>query len=87
MPTITYANPTRCTGGGHTALDVTLNGGATRRVAYTTDDVRAPLSELTNDERETLALLILKVHFSGKTRNQIINEFQAAGAGGVVVTI
>jgi hypothetical protein len=87
MPTITYSNPTRCQGGGHTALDVSINGGATRRVVYPTDEVRAPLSELTLDERETLALLILKVHLAGKTRNQIINEFQAAGAGGVVVTI
>jgi hypothetical protein len=87
VATITYANPARCSGGGHTALDVTFNGGASRRVVYATDEVRAPLSELTLDERETLALLILKVHLAGKTRAQIITEFQAAGAGGVVVTI
>jgi hypothetical protein len=84
VPTITYSNPTRCSGGGHTALDVTLNGGATKRIVYTTDEVRAPLSELTAEERETLALLILKVHVAGKTRNQIVTEFQA---GPVVVTI
>jgi hypothetical protein len=84
VPTITYSNPTRCSGGGHTALDVTLNGGATKRIVYTTDEVRAPLSELTAEERETLALLILKVHVAGKTRNQIITEFNG---GPVVVTI
>lgn len=84
MPTLSYAFVSRCDGGGHVALDVTLNGGATRRAVYTTDEVRAPLSELTQDEREHLALLILKVHLAGKTRNQIANEFQA---GPVVVTI
>jgi hypothetical protein len=84
VPTITYSNPTRCSGGGHTALDVTLNGGATRRFVYTTDEVRAPLSELTAEERETFALLVLKVHVAGKTRNQIVAEFQS---GPVVVTI
>lgn len=84
MPTVSYSNPTRCAGGGHTAVDVTLNGGATKRVVYTTDEVRAPLSGLTAEERETLALLILKVHLAGKTRAQIVTEFQA---GPVVVTI
>jgi hypothetical protein len=84
VPTITYSNPTRCQGGGHTALDVAVNGGATRRVVYATDEVRAPLSELTLDERETLALLILKVHFAGKSRAQIVTEVTA---GPVVVTI
>jgi hypothetical protein len=42
------------------------------------------LSNLTQDQRETLALLILKVHLAGKTRAQIASEFQA---GPVVVTI
>jgi hypothetical protein len=84
VPTITYSNPTRCTGGGHTAFDVAVNGGASRRLVYATDEVRAPLSELTAEDRETLALLILKVHLAGKTRAQIVTEFQS---GPVVVTI
>jgi len=84
MPTITYSNPARCAGGGHSSFDVALNGAAAKRVVYTTDDVRAPLSELTADERENLALLVLKVHFAGKSRAQIVAEFQA---GPVTVTI
>lgn len=84
MATITYTFVDRCAGGGHTRLDVSLNGGNTRRVVYTTDEIRAALSELTNEERETLALLILKVHMAGKTRAQIVSEFQA---GPVTVTV
>jgi hypothetical protein len=84
VPTITYSNPTRCSGGGHVAVDVALNGGASKRFVYQTDDVRAPLSELTADERETLALLVIKAHLAGKTRAQIVTEFQA---GPVVITI
>lgn len=86
MPTISYTFVGRCAGGGHTALDVAVAGGAARRVVYTTDEVRAALSELTQDEREQLALLILKVHFAGRTRAQIASEFQA-GAGTVTVTV
>lgn len=77
MATLTYTFVDRCDGGGHVRLDVSVNGGAARRVVYTTDEVRAPLSELTADERETLALLILKVHMAGKTRAQIATEFQS----------
>lgn len=84
MPTLTYTFVDRCTGGGHTRIDVSVNGGANKRAVYTTDEIRAPLSALTEDERETLALLILKVHFAGKTRAQIVSEFQA---GPVTVTI
>ena len=83
MATLTYAFVSRCAGGGHVALDISLNNGAATRVAYPTDEVRAPLSDLTQDERENLALLILKVHFAGKTRAQIAAEFSAP----VVVTI
>jgi hypothetical protein len=84
MATLTYTFVSRCAGGGHTALDVSLNGGNTRRIVYTTDEVRAPLSELTQEERETLALLILKVHLAGRTRQQIVNEFNA---GPITVTV
>lgn len=87
MPSLTYTFVSRCAGGGHTVLGVQLNGGASKEVTYATDEIRAPLNTLTEDERERLALLILKVHMAGKTRAQIVTEFQNAGAGGVVVTI
>ena len=84
MATLTYTFAGRCNGGGHVQLDIALNGGAAKRVTYTTDELRAPLAELTADERETLALLILKLHLAGRTRAQMVTEFQS---GPVVVTI
>lgn len=84
MATLTYTFVSRCAGGGHTVFDVSYNGGAATRVAYTTDEMRAPLSELTQDERERFALLVAKVHFAGRTRNQIVTELNG---GPVTVTI
>ncbi len=83
MATVTYTFVSRCSGGGHTVFDISVNGGAARRAVFDTDEIRAPLSELTQDQRETLQLLILKVHMSGKTRAQIITEL----ANPVTVTI
>lgn len=83
MATITYTFVDRCAGGGHTRMDVSLNGGAARRVVYTTDEIRAPLSDLTTEERERIALDILKLHMAGKTRAQIVTEL----ASPVTVTI
>lgn len=84
MPTISYTFVDRCAGGGHTRIDVSVNGGAAKRVVYPTDEIRAPLSDLTAEDREILALLILKVHLAGKTRPQIVSEFQS---GPVTVTV
>lgn len=84
MATITYTFVDRCAGGGHTRLDVSVNGVAAQRIVYDTDDIRAPLSELSSERQDLLKLLILKVHMSGKTRAQIVSEFQS---GPVVVTI
>lgn len=84
MATISYTFIDRCTGGGHTRLDVSVNAGPPNRVVYTTDEIREPLSNLTVDQKETLALLILKIHMAGKTRVQIVTEFQT---GPVTVTI
>lgn len=84
MATITYTFVDRCAGGGHTQLDVSVNAGPATRVVYNTDEVRAPLSDLTTEERAELALLVLKVHMAGKTRAQIVTEFQT---GPVVVTL
>lgn len=75
MATISYTFVDRCSGGGHVRLDVSFNGGAAQRIVYTTDEIRSSLASLTQDEREALALLILKVHMAGKTRAQIVTEF------------
>lgn len=74
MATITYTFVDRCAGGGHTRLDVSVNGGAAQRIVYDTDDIRSPLSNLTSDQQDMLKLLILKVHMNGKTRAQIVTE-------------
>jgi hypothetical protein len=84
MATITYIFVDRCAGGGHTRLDVSVNGGAAQRIVYDTDDIRSPLSNLTQDQQDTLKLLILKVHMNGKTRAQIVTELNA---GPVTVTV
>jgi hypothetical protein len=84
MATITYTFVDRCAGGGHTRLDVSVNGGAAQRIVYDTDDIRSPLSNLTQDQQDTLKLLILKVHMNGKTRAQIVTELNA---GPVTVTV
>ncbi len=84
MATIAYTFVDRCAGGGHTRLDVSVNGGAAQRIVYDTDDIRAPLGNLTQDQQDMLKLLILKVHMAGKTRQQIITEFNQ---GPVTVTI
>lgn len=84
MAIVSYTFVDRCDGGGHTRLDISLNGGAAQRIVYDTDDIRSPLGNLTQEQRETLALLILKVHMAGKTRAQIVSEFSA---GAVTVTI
>lgn len=83
MADLTYQFVSVCAGGGHVTLDVTLNGGATKRVVYTTDEVRAPLNQLSAEDREALALNILKVHFAGVSRTQMRTDLQA----GVTVTI
>jgi len=84
MATVTYTFVNRCTGGGHTRLDVSVNGNPAQRIVYDTDDIRAPLSGLSPDHQDLLKLLILKVHMNGKTRQQIITEFNQ---GPVTVTI
>ena len=84
MATVSYTFVDRCAGGGHTRVDVSFNGGTAQRVVYTTDEINLSLASLTQDQRELLALLIIKVHMAGKTRAQMVTEF---GAGPVTVTI
>lgn len=83
MASISYTFSHACAGGGHVELDISLNGGAARHVVYTIDDIRTPLSALTVEERENLALLILKVRLAGLTRAQA----RAVVEAGVTVTI
>lgn len=83
MATLGYQFVENCAGGGHTTIAVSFNGGAARNVVYSTDELRQPLSALTQDERETLALLVLKLHFTGMTRAQMKTALQA----GVTVTL
>jgi hypothetical protein len=74
-----------CDGGGHVELDVSFNGGSARNVVYMVDELREPLSSLTDDEMEQAALLLLKLHSAGKSRAQI--QASLTAPGGVVVVI
>lgn len=84
MATVSYTFVRRCEGGGHTVLDVSVNGNPAERIVYDTDDLRRPLSDLSQERQDTLKLLILNAHLTGKTRAQIVTEFNA---GPVTVTI
>lgn len=84
MATLNYQFVSVCGGGGHVTIHVTFNTQE-RDVIYTTDELREPLANLTIDQRETLALLILKVHFAGMTRAQMASALQSPG--GVTVTV
>ena len=83
MATLAYSLDQVCAGGGHAHVDVSLNGNATQHFVYTVDDLRAPLSALTQDEREFAALVIAKLHLAGMTRVQARNALNA----GFTVTI
>jgi hypothetical protein len=72
---LTYTFKRRCAGGGHFAVDVAFNGTLLGEYVYSTDEARAALSELTQNEREAAALLILKLRLQGLTRNQIVTLF------------
>ena len=84
MTTLTYTHVRHCAGGGHVVLDVSLDGAPARRFVYTTDEIRAPLSALTQEEREIGAIIIIKLHMRDKTRQQMLEEFDA---GPVTVTV
>ena len=79
-----YTFRRRCDGGGHFVLGVSFNGVALGDYVYTTDEVRAPLSELTQEERELVARVILRLRLQGMTRAEINTLFQA---GPVVIQI
>jgi hypothetical protein len=72
---LTYTFRSRCAGGGHVMLGVSFNGVELGDYTYPTDEVRAALSEISRDERERAALLILKLRLQGLNRNQIVTLF------------
>lgn len=83
MATVAYALGATCSGGGHAHVDVSVNGMAPMRFTYTVDELRAPLSDLAQEERERVALVIAKLHLAGLTRAQARIALQA----GFTVTI
>lgn len=74
-----------CSGGDHVTLDISFNGGQPRSVVYTVDQIREPLSALSDDEKEAIALVLLKLHFAGKTRAEA--QAELSGPGGVMLVI
>jgi hypothetical protein len=76
MATLTYTFVELCPAGGHLTLDVSFNSGQAKRVTFETDGIRAPLSELSTEEREQFAAKVLQIHCAGKTRAQLAAEFQ-----------
>jgi hypothetical protein len=85
VATVNFALHSGCAGGGHITLNVSLNGGAAKQLHYTTDALREPLSALTDEERELAAMVILKLHFAGQSRQTMRDQLTAPG--GVTVTI
>jgi hypothetical protein len=72
---IVYTFRARCGGGGHTILGVSFNGVALGDFAYTTDELLRPIAQLTQEERQAAALLILKLRCQGLNRSQAVTLF------------
>lgn len=83
MAQITYTRISTCPGGCHVTFDISLNGGAPTREVFPIDDLRAPLAQVSNDDREAFVQMVLRAHLADKTRAQIVTEF----ASPVTVTI
>lgn len=69
-----------CSGGGHVDLAVSVDGGATRIISATTDDLR---QSLTMFEREQLIIGLVKLALQGLTRAQVNTKFTT----GITVTL
>lgn len=81
---VSYEFVRRCAGGAHTTFNVTFGGGVSQEITYDTDQLSAPLSDMTSDEKQKLTEYLLRTHFAGTTRQQKIDELNA---GPVTVTI
>ena len=88
MATIAYSNFAFCTAGdhnsGHLSADISLNGGASQRMTFDVPDLIAPLSNLSDHERQRYIMETLRIHMAGRTRTQVRNE---VNAGPITVTI
>lgn len=76
MATVEYTFVRRCAGGCHATFDISINGGAARQRTFDTDVLRASLASMTDEEVEAALTTVLRVHIAGKTRAQIVSEFQ-----------
>lgn len=72
---VTYTHISTCPGGDHVTMDVKVNSGATQRITYDIDEVRKPLSDLTEDQADRLKELLFRVHIANRTRPQLVTEF------------
>ena len=83
MATISFILDTACAGGGHAHVDMSLNGGAAQHISVTMDDLRQPLSDMTDEQRETVAVFLMRLKLTGLTRAQVRTALQ----NGFAVTI
>jgi cell division GTPase FtsZ len=80
--TVTFSNPSVCAGGDHVTITVQAGAGQARTFTYLMPQITQAMSE---DDIETIALGLLRLHFRGRTRAQIVSEFQAGGGSVAVV--
>lgn len=81
---VTYQFVDRCQGGGHMRFDITVNNGITRRMVFTTDEIRTALTTMTEDERTHFLAVLMRIHMADKTRAEIDAEL---ASGPFMVTI
>lgn len=81
--TLTFAYDHECNNGGHVSYTVRMNAGALQPFNITMDEFLAPLSQLTQVERDLVASVLLKLRMTGKTRAQAKADLQA----GFTITI
>ena len=86
MATLTYTLNHRCANGGHVSFGLNFNGTDLGTFGFDTDEVRAALNQMTQQERNAAAQLILRIHCAGKTRAQLVTEFGSV-ASPIPVTI
>lgn len=63
-----------CAGGGHATLNVAVDGGQVRKMAFDADELRGALTEA---ERDDLIALLVRAKLAGLTRVQARNTLQS----------
>lgn len=81
---ITYSMIAVCDGGCHLTLETNVMGGQCRQLVYDVDNMREPLTELSETDRLAFLDNVLRIHLADKTRAEIMANFEA---GPVSVTI